>query len=384
MDLNVNELTSSSLLNDNSKTLVADRKKSNEMELKFDDNDAEKKSSASSESAILMSMIRGYQLSQVLYVTAQLGIADILACHDRMNINELSKLTDTHAPSLEHLLRALIHVNIFRVDEDGYYYSTSLSKLLEMNSLRSTVLTWVEPCLCRTWSSLLNSIKTGESSFERLYGMNFYQYLGQNPNINCMFNECMASGSRHEQFVQIYDGFSNVNCVVDIGGGIGKLLISLLTKHKHLRGILYDLPHVINTINLQHLDKSVADRFTIISGDMFNNIPIDGDIYIISNIFMDLNDAKAQILLRNCRQAMKNGKCLLIIDVCMTSSTDVSTDELWKELSNLHMLVLLGGKFRTQLDFQTLLEKQNFKLNRIIPIMNSLVHVGSILECFAT
>ncbi|CAF1174521.1 unnamed protein product [Didymodactylos carnosus] len=68
MDLNVNELTSSSLLNDNSKTLVADMKKSNEMHLKFDDADAEKKSSASSESVIMMSMVRGYQLSQALYV----------------------------------------------------------------------------------------------------------------------------------------------------------------------------------------------------------------------------------------------------------------------------------------------------------------------------
>ncbi|CAF1395475.1 unnamed protein product [Didymodactylos carnosus] len=275
MDLNVNELTSSSLLNDNSKTLVADMKKSNEMHLKFDDADAEKKSSASSESVIMMSMVRGYQLSQALYVVAQLGIADILACHDRMKVDELSKLTDTHAPTLEHLLRALVHVNVFTVDEDGYYYTTSLGKLLEMNSLRSTVLTWAEPYQYQPWGSLLNSIKTGNSSFENLYGMDFYQYLGQNPNINSMFNECMASGTRHEQFVEIYDGFSNVNCVVDIGGGIGRLLISLLTKHKYLRGILYDLPQVVNTINLQHLDKSVADRLTIIGGDIYSNIPID-------------------------------------------------------------------------------------------------------------
>ncbi|CAF1354750.1 unnamed protein product, partial [Didymodactylos carnosus] len=188
---------------------------------------------------------------------------------------ELSKLTDTHAPTLEHLLRALVHVNVFTVDEDGYYYTTSLGKLLEMNSLRSTVLTWAEPYQYQPWGSLLNSIKTGNSSFENLYGMDFYQYLGQNPNINSMFNECMASGTRHEQFVEIYDGFSNVNCVVDIGGGIGRLLISLLTKHKYLRGILYDLPQVVNTINLQHLDKSVADRLTIIGGDIYSNIPID-------------------------------------------------------------------------------------------------------------
>ncbi|CAF4476335.1 unnamed protein product, partial [Didymodactylos carnosus] len=210
MDLTVNELTSASSLNNNSKTLVTDMEKLNEMQLKFDDDDDdEKKSSASSESVIMTSMIRGYQLSQVLYVAAKLGIADILACHNRMKIDELSKLTDTHTPSLEHLLRALVHVNVFRVDEDGYYYSTSLSKLLEMNSSRSSVLTWVQPCFWQTWGSLLNSIKTGKSSFENLYEMDFYQYSGQNPNINSTFNECMASGPRHKQFVKIYDGFSN-------------------------------------------------------------------------------------------------------------------------------------------------------------------------------
>jgi hypothetical protein len=384
MDLNVNEITSSSPINDNSQTSVVNKNESNEIQLKSDDSHGdEKKSSASSDSTIMMNMIRGYQLSQVLFVAAKLGVADILASHGRMKIDLLAQLTDTHAPSLEHLLRTLVHVNIFKIDEDGYYYLRSLGKLLETNSLRSTVLTWVEPCLWQTWGSLVNTIKTGTPSFDNLYGMDFYQYLGQNPNTLNMFNECMAFSSRHKDFVETYNGFAHVNSVVDIGGGVGRLLICLLTKHIHLKGILYDLPHVINTINLQHLDKSVADRLTITGGDMFSNVPSDGDIYIISHIIMGLNDEKAQILLHNCRQAMKNGKCLLIIDAIKTSSTDVSTNQMWNEMYNLHMLVLQGGKLRTQVEFQMLLENQNFKLNKIIPIMNGPVHVDSIFECIA-
>ncbi|UJR19371.1 hypothetical protein I4U23_022500 [Adineta vaga] len=328
-------------------------------------------------------MIRGYQLSQVLYVVTKLNITDLLALHGPMKIDELARLTGTHAPSLERLLRTLIHINIFKLDENGFYSSTSLGKLLETNSLRSTVLTWVEPSIWQTWGSLFDSIKTGQSSFDRLYQMNFYQYLGENSQTNSVFNECMASAPRHEKFVETYDGFLHASSVVDVGGGTGELIFRLLRKHTHLKGILYDLPHVTNTINLQDLDKSITDRLTIVGGDMFSNIPNDGDIYILSHIFMGLTDNEARILLKNCRQAMQNGKHLLIIDVVNTSSSDANQDNLLKEMADIHMLVLLGGKFRTKEEFEVLLENEHLKLNRIIPLMGSAFYVDTILECIA-
>ncbi|CAF1523862.1 unnamed protein product, partial [Rotaria sordida] len=290
---------------------------------------------------------------------------------------------DTHAPTLERLLHTMVHVNVFKVDEDGYYHLTSLSKLLQTNALRSTVLTFGQPCVWQTWGSLLYSVKTGAPSFDKLHQMSFYQYLGHDPNANSTFYQCMTSGPRHDQVVNTYNGFAHVNSVVDVGGGHGGLLIRSLTKYKHLKGILYDLPHATSTIDIQHIDKSIADRLTIMTGDMFSNVPADGDMYIISHVIIDISDEKAKVLLHNCRQAMKNGKCLLIIDIIKTSSTDVSTNQFWKEISDLHVLVLCGTRMRTEAEFRMLLENQKFKVNKIIPISSSLLHAGNILESIA-
>lgn len=163
--------------------------------------------------------------------------------------------------------------------------------------------------------------------------------------------------------------FSSFNSVCNIGGGQGVLLKSILTANPHLQGILYDREGVIKN----HVLADMPERTQIQAGDFFESVPV-ADVLMLKSVLHDWNDEKCQTILGHCKKAMKHPSRLLIVEMVIASPPDLTG-----AFYDLHMQVLLGGRERTEAEFQALLQKAGMKLNRIIPTKSPMKIIEAIL-----
>ncbi|CAF1466779.1 unnamed protein product [Rotaria magnacalcarata] len=309
----------------------------------------------------MSNIIRGYQLSQVVCAMAQLGIADLLTDQPRSSI-DLAQATNTDANSLKRLLHTLASFDVVIEDESGMFSLTSLGSTLRsdvFNSLHDMAIAWCHPVMYGAWTNMLESIRTGYPTFNNIFGTDFYSYLHNNTEFNGIFNRAMGSMDRHAELITIYD-FSGAKCVLDVGGGKGVLMMYILRRYWHLIGILYDLSHVTEDARKLFAaeESDISQRLSIISGDLFVSVPTGADTVILSHMLMNFDDSKTKLLLSNCRAAMTSGDKLLIIEVVLRDNTN----QLDGRLNDLNMLVLLGGRYRNEQEYVTLLEQTGFIL----------------------
>ncbi|MBV8821706.1 MAG: hypothetical protein JO123_02820 [Ktedonobacteraceae bacterium] len=316
--------------------------------------------------ATLSEMLRGYWITQIIYVVAKLGIADLLEGGPRMS-DELAISTGTHAPSLYRLLRALATIGVFEQDEKGSFSLTAISRCLVSNipgSMRARAIANGEEWY-RAWGDLLYSVKTGQKAFDYVFGMPFFQYLAQNTPASEIFNETMTGSSEQgaAAIIAAYD-FSWAKTIVDVGGGHGALIASILNANPHAHGILFDVPQVTEGARAHLVAAGLAERCEVVGGDFFQAVPSGGDIYLLSWIIHDWDDERSVTILKNCYQAMASGARLLLIERVVPHDNEPSLSKLY----DLHMLVLLGSRERTKPQYQALLDAAGFKLTTIIPI----------------
>jgi hypothetical protein len=259
--------------------------------------------------ATLIEMVRGYQLSQALYVAAKLGVADWLRDGPRTS-DELAQATGTHAPSLYRLLRVLASRGVFAEVADSRFSLTPLGELLRSDtasSVRAELLLWAHPILWGPWGHLLRTVETGERAFDHLYGVGIWEYLARHPEDRATFDAGFTAGEHHAQLLAVYD-FSGINLIVDIGGGSGRMLSAVLRDNSATRGILLDTPGVVSGADEILRADGVAERCQVIGGDFFTELPSGGDVYVLSRVLMDWDDEHAVTILSNCRRAMTEGE----------------------------------------------------------------------------
>ena len=219
----------------------------------------------------MLSMTNGFRVSQAIHVAATLGIADLLKDGTR-TVEELAKTTGTDASALSRLLRALASVGVF-TETKGGIGQTPLSETLQSDapgSVRAWAMHIGQHYFWNSWGHLLNSIRSGNSAFGELYGMTAWEYRAAHPEANAIFNAAMTSNSLGvvDAIVAAYD-FSKTRVLVDVAGGEGALLAAILVANPHLRGILFDQPHVLATARALLERAGVADRCEIVSGSFF-------------------------------------------------------------------------------------------------------------------
>jgi O-methyltransferase domain len=308
----------------------------------------------------LLHMVTGYYVPQMLYVVASLGIADLLIRGAR-SLDDLAVTTHTHAPSLVRLLRALASVEIFAENAQGYWQLTPLA-----DGLRSDVphsqRAWVQlygGIQQRAWQDLLYSVQTGQPAFPHVFGASFYDYLASHPDDAALVDTAMDhSVDVWLATIPTSTAWDNVQMVMDIGGGHGALLAQLLTAHPHLDGILFDLPHVIAGAAPILERAGVLHRCRILGGDMFASIPSGSDMYVLSRVLLNWDDAHCLAILRNCRQALGADGRLLIIDAVASDGTLESGVALW----DVFLLVIFGARVRRSADFEALLHAADLQL----------------------
>jgi SAM-dependent methyltransferase len=318
----------------------------------------------------LFQMATGYYLAQALYVAAKLGIADLLKDGPRP-CTELAQLTGTHAPSLSRLLRLLVGAGVFAEKEAGHFGLTPISAYLQTDipgSLRALVLQFAGPWHQGSWRDLLYSVQTGEIAFDHLFGMSVFPYLTQHPDEAAVFDAAMTALSTQAAaaVVAAYD-FSALGTIVDVGGGHGAMLRGILQATPAARGILFDLPHVVEGAKQQIEAAGLAERCSVVGGDFFVSVPSGGDTYVLSVVIHDWDDERSLTILKNCHRAMNKAGRLLLVELVLPARIDQSPKSQIIVGSDVNMLVLAGGRERTEAEFRVLFEAAGFKLTKVIP-----------------
>lgn len=322
-------------------------------------------------------MITAYWTSQALHAAATLGIADALR-DGPLNADELGTATGTHGPTVFRLVRALAGLGLFLADGDGRLGLTPLGEYLRSDhpqSIRAWAIALNEPWFHRAWEGLTDAVRTGEVAFDRAHGMGFWAYCAAHPDAGALFDAGMTSGSAAlaRALTQTCD-MAGMQTVVDVGGGQGRLLVEVLLNQPHLRGILFDQPQVVSGAERILREAGVLDRCQIVGGSISEEIPGGGDAYILSRILHDWNDADAAIILRSCQRAMAPDARLLLIEQVVPPGNG----DAWSKLSDLNMLVLFGGRERTEAEFRQLLASTGFRLAAVHPTPTSWTVVEAV------
>jgi len=311
-------------------------------------------------------MIFGFMTSQAISVAARLGVADLLV-DGAKSADELAQATGAQPRPLYRILRALASVGIFSEDASGRFRLTPLAEPLRVDapdSLRGLAIFFGAEFHWRVWSDLVFSAQSGQPGFERIYGKAYFDYLAENPEPAQVFNDAMTSfsASVSTAVVNAYD-FTGISRLVDIGGGHGLLLASILEKYPQMRGVLFDAPSVVDGAKGVIEAHGAGGRCEAIGGDFFASVPSGGDAYIMKHIIHDWEDERALTILRNCHQAMTEKGKLLVVEMVIPEGNAPS---LGKFL-DLEMLMFLHSYERTEAEYQVLFERAGFKLTRIVP-----------------
>ncbi len=196
----------------------------------------------------LLALVWGYRISQAIYVATKLGIPDLLADGPR-EIDELAHASGSHPPSLRRVLMYLAGAGVLeKVGPHGFALSPVGVSLRTgvPGSLRPSVLMLLDESKWRPWGHLLHTVRTGETAFNHAHGMGLFDYLVEHPEASSAFNAGMAGNSpAHARLVATTYDFSEMSVVVDVGGGRGRLLATILERYPRVRGILFDQPHVV-------------------------------------------------------------------------------------------------------------------------------------------
>lgn len=319
-------------------------------------------------SATLMQFIVGKWISKPIYAAAQLGLADMLASGPK-HVAELAEESRTHAPSLYRVMRALASVGIFSENDDGRFELTPMAELLQTDKMRPIALLFNAQWSDAAWGCFLETVKTGKTAFEIAFDMPLFDYLSQHPEVSRVFEDANAikAVSSHRAILDVYD-FSDIEMLLDIGGGTGALMAEILTANTNLKGKVAERSAVIPEIKKNIRAKGLDGRLEAVVCDFFEHVPAGGDVYMMSHILHDWTDEQCRRILHNCRQAMQKEARLLIVEIVVPPGNAPSI----AKLLDLEMLVMAGGRERTEEEFQQLLEFSGFSVSRVIPTAESI------------
>ena len=317
-------------------------------------------------SAQIIQMAGGHYVAKAIFAAAELGIADHIE-DEPVSAEELAQATETNSSALYRLLRTMSGLGFFTEDKEKRFSLTSLGKALKSDApgyARSTVRAMAGPTFWNAWGEFLYSVKTGKTAAEHVFGKSIFEHLAEKPEQAKLFNEMMIGfhGEEPPAIAEGYD-FSEIKTIVDVGGGTGNLLTTILQAYPEMQGILFDLPHVAEEAQDLIETKNLSANCTIVSGSFFDSVPKGGDVYILSHIIHDWSEEQCLQILENCRSAMSADARLLVIEMVIPPGNDFHP----AKLLDLQMLTVAGGQERTKEEYAELLGRSGFDLVKIIP-----------------
>jgi len=219
-------------------------------------------------------------------------------------------------------------------------------------------------------------LETGKTGVEIALGTSAFDYLRQHPEEEAVFNRTMIAvhGGEPAAVADAYD-FSGIERVVDVGGGLGTMLVTLLQRHGHLTGVLFDAPSVVEAAKQTIAAAGLGDRCERIGGDFFASVPGGGDAYVLSHIIHDWPVEECQTILRNCRAAMNPGGRILIVEMVLPPGPEPHPGKML----DVVMLAVPGGRERTADEYGALLAPTGLRVERVVPTASAVSVVEAVL-----
>ena len=316
----------------------------------------------------VMQLANGFALSSALYVATRLSIPDLLAAGPRP-VSQLAAATGANEGALYRVLRALATVGVFAEGAQRSFALTPVSQGLrseQPGSAKDMVLWLCNSFHFNVWAELLHSVNTGKPAVEKVCGKPAFEAIAAQPEVAHAFNAAMTCLSRQlaPAVLEAYD-FSAIHILMDVAGGHGFILCEILNQYPKLKGILFDMPSVVEDPRCAQCLLNVNHRCQTMAGNFFEHIPPGADAYYMQHIIHDWDDEPALKILGNCRQALqgqKNGK-LLVVDSVIPENPSPH----FGKLLDLEMLLMPGGRERTEREFRALFSKAGFEITRIAP-----------------
>jgi hypothetical protein len=319
----------------------------------------------------LVEMAMGYMRGKVLAAAVRLGLADALTTP--ATVAELADATGCAPAALERLVRGLESIGVVRSDH-GTLTLTDLGARLRRDapdSAWASVVFWAD-LLADSWTYLDEVVRTGrrEAVAETQERNGSRSRWSFEPDPLGVFNRVFAEldAEANRPFVQIHD-FSRCAVVADLGGGSGALLEAVLLAHPDVRGILVERPEAIDGARERLTGTQVSQRLDFVAGDLFEDVAVQADAFLMRNVVHGYDDGLAEMLLRNCRATMRRDDHLIIVEPVIPDSVspgDADVESI--VMSDLNMMVVTGGRERTIDDWRRLLGSSGFELDTVQPV----------------
>jgi hypothetical protein len=313
----------------------------------------------------IFQLLNGVLIAGAVSCLAQLAVPDLVE-GGPASAEELARQVGADPQSLYRLMRATASVGVLSEGSDGRFSQTPLSRVLcsDANpSLRALAIMQGREWHGRGWSQLEYCVRTGKPAPDQIYGQSLFEYFKQHPEEAQIFHDTMTALSMIDgPAVADAYSFDGIRSIVDVGGGHGLLLATILTRNPHVRGVLYEAPHVVEGAVNGPL-QPVMERCDLVSGDMFCSVPAGFDAYIMKHIIHDWPDELCIKLLKACRAGVNAGGKLLVVDSVIQPGNDFSPSKFL----DLQMLIFPGGQERTEKQFAALLAAAGWRLTRTIP-----------------
>jgi SAM-dependent methyltransferase len=309
----------------------------------------------------LARLLDGYLVTQLLYVAARLGIADVLATGPR-SADGIASAVGAEPRPLLRVLRGLAAEGVLAETGAAEFALTPMGAGLAR--LRGAALVRGQ-LYYQAAAGLLTAVQTGGTPFEREFGATFFDHLGRHPDDEAAFHASMAGRDEDEAraVVEAYD-VSHLRTIVDVGGGRGVLLARLLAAAPEATGTVVDRAAVIPSAETYLAAAELAGRSSCVVGDFFASVPAGADVYVLSRVLHDWDDPDAARILATCRAAVRPDSVLLVVDAVLPERASERPAAIRMDL---HMLVLLGARERTLAELRVLLEGAGFRLGRVAP-----------------
>ncbi|MBK9152937.1 MAG: methyltransferase [Chloracidobacterium sp.] len=317
--------------------------------------------------AQLLQIATGCLATPAIYVAAKLGIPDLIA-DDTRSAAELASATDSDEHSLYRALRAIASIGILAEGPGRTFSNTPMSQVMRAdapNSLRDMLIWLLEEPHWRVYGELLYSVQTGKTAWDKVHGAPIFESLfTTHKELGETFNRAMTAFSHQTipAILSAYD-FSGAGTIADIAGGYGHLLGAVLQKYPDAKGVLFEIPPVLEGAPAMLESYGVTDRAELVAGDFVDSIPVKADVYMLKHIIHDWYDDKCEKILGNIRESMPDDAKVLVIDAVLPPPGEPH----FSKFLDLEMLMLPGGMERTADEFESLLKNSGFKMTRIIP-----------------
>jgi SAM-dependent methyltransferase len=321
-------------------------------------------------SVLRLTELADYIVPFTLRVICELRVADHLTEGPR-SVDELAAATGAHPPALLRCLRALASRGIFTETEPAVFALNALAQPLRGDhpmSLRDAY-----PLLApdiAAWARFDHSLRTGEAAFDLVHGTGYWEYMAAYPDDSARYNGAQRAAAQLELRTAVSAvPWGSFGTIVDVGGADGVFLAGILARFTSVRGIVFDLPHIVAAAERVLAERGVADRCTAMAGDFFDSVPAGADAYVLKRILAGWDDERAGRLLRTVRAAMRPGGRLLILEPVLQPGNEFEVGKL----QDVQLVTMVGGGGRTLNRMSAMLAEAGLRFVRLIPTMMSQV-----------